>query len=138
MPQPNNGPHDQLKRLIRGIGSQIDHVIADGVRRLDGEPVTQVTMFSQTINCPWDVETGFTAKLALNSLSRELAKGANANKDRTDEALAILREHSRKGMTTIVASPNRTIVYWNSLVSHIFRTTPATIGSQRGPVATAS
>ena len=25
-----------------------------------------------------------------------------------------------------------------SLVSHIFRTTPATIGSQRGPVATAS
>ena len=24
------------------------------------------------------------------------------------------------------------------LVSHIFRTTPATIGSQRGPVATAS
>ena len=110
MPQPNNGPHDQLKRLIRGIGSQIDHVIADGVRRLDGEPVTQVTMFSQTIiNCPWDVETGFTAKLALNSLSRELAKGANANKDRTDEALAILREHSRKGMTTIVASPNRTI-----------------------------
>ncbi len=26
----------------------------------------------------------------------------------------------------------------SSLVSHIFRTTPATIGSQRGPVATAS
>ena len=29
-------------------------------------------------------------------------------------------------------------VYAISLVSHIFRTTPATIGSQRGPVATAS
>ena len=28
--------------------------------------------------------------------------------------------------------------YGNPLVSHIFRTTPATIGSQRGPVATAS
>ena len=30
------------------------------------------------------------------------------------------------------------LVYLTSLVSHIFRTTPATIGSQRGPVATAS
>ena len=29
-------------------------------------------------------------------------------------------------------------VYDMPLVSHIFRTTPATIGSQRGPVATAS
>ena len=29
-------------------------------------------------------------------------------------------------------------VYRESLVSHIFRTTPATIGGQRGPVATAS
>ena len=29
-------------------------------------------------------------------------------------------------------------VVFRSLVSHIFRTTPATIGSQRGPVATAS
>ena len=29
-------------------------------------------------------------------------------------------------------------VYVEALVSHIFRTTPATIGSQRGPVATAS
>ena len=30
------------------------------------------------------------------------------------------------------------LVYPPALVSHIFRTTPATIGSQRGPVATAS
>ena len=30
------------------------------------------------------------------------------------------------------------VVYLATLVSHIFRTTPATIGSQRGPVATAS
>ena len=30
------------------------------------------------------------------------------------------------------------IIRTASLVSHIFRTTPATIGSQRGPVATAS
>jgi multicomponent Na+:H+ antiporter subunit E len=33
---------------------------------------------------------------------------------------------------------NLHLVYLVSLVSHIFRTTPATIGSQRGPVATAS
>ena len=40
-----------------------------------------------------------------------------------------------------IGSPWRAPViigYAESLVSHIFRTTPATIGSQRGPVATAS
>ena len=36
------------------------------------------------------------------------------------------------------ASPVPLSVLAASLVSHIFRTTPATIGSQRGPVATAS
>ena len=35
-------------------------------------------------------------------------------------------------------SPAQVHLYGKSLVSHIFRTTPATIGSQRGPVATAS
>ena len=113
MSQPTNGPHDQLQRLIRGIGSQVDHVIADGVRRLGGEPVTQVAMFSQSIKCPWDVETGFTAELAGHTLGRELAKGSRANADRIDEAVAVLRENARKGITTIVESPTKTIVYWN-------------------------
>ena len=40
------------------------------------------------------------------------------------------------GALTFGICPGR--VYQRSLVSHIFRTTPATIGSQRGPVATAS
>ena len=124
MTQPTDGPHDELQRLIRGIGSQIDRVVADGVRRLGGEPVTEVTMFSQTIDCPWDVETGFTAQLAGLTLRAELSKGSRANDDRVNEALAVLREHARKEMTTIIESPTRAIVYWNWRYGYTLRTDP--------------
>ena len=39
---------------------------------------------------------------------------------------------------SVVAQNGALFVDAYSLVSHIFRTTPATIGGQRGPVATAS
>ena len=131
MSQPSNRPDKQLRRLIRGIGSQVDDVIADGVRRLGGEPITQVAMFSQTINCPWDVETGFTAQLALLTAKRELAKGRNANADRSDEALAVIREHYRKGMTTIVESTKTTIVYWNWKYAYTLCTDPEPGGDEK-------
>ena len=131
MSQPTNGPHDQLQRLIRGIGSQVDHVIADGVRRLGGEPVTQVAMFSQSIKCPWDVETGFTAELAGHTLSSELAKGSKASADRIDEAVAVLREDARKGMTTIVESPTKAVVYWNWTYGYTLCTDPGMGASDR-------
>ena len=131
MSQPSNRPDKQLRRLIRGIGSQVDDVIADGVRRLGGEPITQVAMFSQSITSPWDVETAFTAKLAVLTAKRELAKGRSANADRMDEALAVIREHCRKGMTTIVASPNRTIVYWNWTYGYTLCTDPESGSDQK-------
>ena len=131
MSQPSNRPDKQLRRLIRGIGSQVDDVIADGVRRLGGEPITQVSMFSQTINCPWDLETAFTAQLALLTAKRELAKGRNANADRSDEALAVIREYYRKGMTTIVESTKTTIVYWNWKYAYTLCTDPEPGGDEK-------
>ena len=60
---------------------------------------------------------------------------------RVSELVALRRSHVRFGAATVVqllgkGRKERAVPL--SLVSHIFRTTPATIGSQRGPVATAS
>ena len=62
--------------------------------------------------------------------------GSIPNMDATDER-CIKRLMQRFYEQPLINNVHRGD-YVESLVSHIFRTTPATIGSQRGPVATAS
>ena len=67
----------------------------------------------------------------------EITGGAEAPNTLTPEN----RNHDRRpGSATRTPGDTTagTHLYKGTLVSHIFRTTPATIGSQRGPVATAS
>lgn len=114
----HNGPHDEMRRLIQGVGPEIDRVIEDARRRLDSTPVTNLRIFSQTVDCPWDVELSLTAELACHMVRREFHKVDSADSDRVDEALAVLREHARKIMVAIVESATHVVVYWRWMYAY--------------------
>lgn len=117
-----DGPHGEMQRLIQGVGPEVDRVIVDARRRLDSAPVTDLRIFSQTIDCPWDPELSFTAQLACYMAKRELDKVNDADADRIDEALAVLREHARKVMVAVVESEARVVVYWSWIYAYTLRT----------------
>ena len=116
------GPPDVFQRLITGIGSDVDRVIADGVRRLGGDPVKGVRVFSQSVTCPSNMEIKLTAQLAGYTLLSEVEKGAGGSSDRIDEAVAVLKEGDREGMMAVVESWTNAIVYWNWVYGYALRT----------------
>ena len=127
-------PRQELMKLLRNAGSEVDRVIADALRRLGTDLLKEVKIFSQRVVRPWDVEAGFTTELVYHALRREIEDDptpmSGEKRERVRQAIAVVNENDKLGVTAVIESNTAAVVYWNWTYGYTVRTTVERAGEE--------